>query len=49
MRIAVIALRKAADARMNRRKVIRVSHSSLSRRVMEEIVDSSQFTVNSGE
>src|SRR5882672_3531101 len=38
MRMAVMALRKAADARMNRRKVIRVSHSSLSRSVMEETV-----------
>jgi hypothetical protein len=41
-----MALRNAAEARMNRRKVIRVSHSSLSRRVMEETVGSSQFNVN---
>jgi signal transduction histidine kinase len=34
MRIAVIALRKAADARMNTSSVMRPSHSSLSRRVM---------------
>src|SRR6267143_5186383 len=47
MRIAVMALRKAAEARMNNRKVIRVSHSSLSRRVMEEIVYRQWLTVNS--
>src|SRR5258707_14918764 len=47
MRMAVMALRKAADARMNRRKVIRVSHSSLSRRVMEETVYRQPLTVNS--
>jgi len=38
MRIAVMALRKAAEARMNRRKVIRVSHSSLSRRVIRPLL-----------
>jgi hypothetical protein len=34
MRIAVIALRNAADARMNTSSVIRLSHSNLSRSVM---------------
>src|SRR6266481_1185313 len=38
MRIAVMALRKAAEARMNNRKVIRVSHSSLSRRVIRPLL-----------
>src|SRR5713101_371253 len=44
MRIAVIALRNAADARMNTSSVMRLSHSSLSRSVMGGIVGTLHFT-----
>jgi hypothetical protein len=38
MRIAVIALKKAADARMNTRKIILLSHSNLSLSVIKDFV-----------
>src|SRR3989442_5467181 len=44
-RMAVMALRNAADARMKTSSVMRLSHSSLSRIVMGMLVHSSQSSV----
>src|SRR5712692_4698043 len=45
MRIAVMALRNAADVRINTSSTMRPSHSSLSRSVIDEVVDGQQSTV----